>query len=141
LFEQLEEEPASHEQDELENTSDNPENDQKEALGSGKNTSRINKEPGLPGLAGQSYSIEEVIDRSITNEQGNSKGYFTINEWKTTLMCLPTQHPLHCDEDQAIQVLHALVQEGKIIEFEQGKYRPTTEGKSYLAAEELLKRL
>jgi len=86
------------------------------------NTSPTSTEPGLPGLGGQSYSIEQ-----ITSELVNGKDYFTVKEWQTKLMFLPVQHPYHCDENQAQQTLHALVEERRIEEFEEGKYRPTEE--------------
>ena len=68
--------------------------------------------------------FDEVIQKCMLDEQGNNQGYFTIDTWKTRLMCLPRQHPYYCDEDQAEQVLHALVDEGKLSEFEQGRYKP-----------------
>jgi hypothetical protein len=60
----------------------------------------------------------------LINAAVGDKGYFTLNDWKTTLLFLPIQHPLHCDEDQAEQTLHQLLQEGKIVEFESGRFKP-----------------
>lgn len=57
--------------------------------------------------------------------EGNDRGYFTWNKAKTALMCLPVQDPLHCDGYQADQTLQALKEEGKIIEFEPDKYKPS----------------
>jgi hypothetical protein len=54
----------------------------------------------------------------MQNNEGNNKGYFDINDWKTRLMSLPKQHPLHCDEDQAEQVLYGLLEDGKIQEID-----------------------
>jgi hypothetical protein len=65
----------------------------------------------------------------MKDDQGNNKGYFDVNDWKTRMMCLPIQHPLNCDENQAEQVLlYALLDEGKIEEIEgpgSGKFEPT----------------
>lgn len=68
--------------------------------------------------------FDEVIQKCMLEEQANNKGYFTKDEWKTRLMCLPRQDPLFCDEYQAEQTLQALVEEGKLTEIEQGKYKP-----------------
>jgi hypothetical protein len=43
------------------------------------------------------------------------------------LMFLPIQDPLHCNEDQSEESLEDLKEDGKIVEFEPGKYKPTTE--------------
>ena len=64
-------------------------------------------------------SIKEIIEKLI-----GDKDFFTKAEWMTALMFLPIQDPLHCDEDQAEQTLQALIEEGKLIEFEPGKYKP-----------------
>jgi hypothetical protein len=64
----------------------------------------------------------------MLDEQGNNKGYCTKNELKTTLMCLPVQHPLNCNELEADQTVQALEEEGKIIQFEPGKYRTKEDG-------------
>jgi hypothetical protein len=42
-------------------------------------------------------------------------------------MCLPSQHPLYCDEDQAEQILYTLLDEGKIRETElmTDRFEPT----------------
>ncbi len=56
-----------------------------------------------------------------------SKGCFDLREWQTELMFLPVQDPCHMDEIQAEQTLQALVEEGKIVEFEPGRYKPMTE--------------
>lgn len=54
----------------------------------------------------------------------DNKGYFTVKEWNTKLMFLAVQYRYHCDEDQAMQMLSALIKEGKIEEYKPGKYRP-----------------
>ena len=73
-------------------------------------------------------SISETIEKAMLDGKGNNKGYFSLNEWKTVLMCLPKQHPLYCDEDQAEQTLYQLLQEGKLEELESGKklFKPST---------------
>jgi hypothetical protein len=65
--------------------------------------------------------------RELTKKIMRDKGFFTKAEWMTVLMCLPKQDPLYCDEDQAEQMLQALIGDGMIEEeeFEPGKYRPT----------------
>jgi hypothetical protein len=55
---------------ESENTSKDVENGQKQAQHSIENTSPSGIEPGLPGLVGQSYSIEDIINRCM-----GDKGY------------------------------------------------------------------
>jgi hypothetical protein len=120
-----EEEPGSHEVDEDQKTSEQIENAQKGLSDNGENSASPGIETGLPGLVGQSYSIEEIIlNKAILDEQGKNKGYFTVEDWKTAVMCLPIQHPYHCDEDQAEQMLYALLEDGKIKEKELGKYCP-----------------
>jgi hypothetical protein len=75
----------------------------------------------------QTSSIYDVIQRAMTDRHGNNKGYFDVNDWKTAVMCLPSQHPLYCDEDQAEKILYALLDEGKIRETElmTDRFEPT----------------
>lgn len=40
-------------------------------------------------------------------------------------MTLPNQHHYHCNEYEAEQLLQGLIDDGMIIEFEPGKYKPT----------------
>lgn len=56
---------GSQEKNELKNTPNNPENDLKDPLDGGENSPPISTEPGLPGLVGQSYSIEESNNNNI----------------------------------------------------------------------------
>jgi hypothetical protein len=84
--------------------------------------SPISTEPGLPGLVGQSYSIEEIISKCIMDGQGNNKGYFTKDEWMVRLLLLPNER---WTEDQAEQTFYQLLQEGKLTEIEQGRFKPT----------------
>jgi hypothetical protein len=116
------EEEGCQEQTELKNIPDNPKKEEKEPLEGGENTSPISTELGLLGLVGQSYSIEEIISKCMLDEQGNNKGYFTIDDWLVRLLFLPNEK---WTEDQAEQTLHALLQDGKIRELEPGKYQPT----------------
>jgi DNA replicative helicase MCM subunit Mcm2 (Cdc46/Mcm family) len=68
--------------------------------------------------------IEQVIGKAMQDNQGRNKGYFDMKDWKTALMCLPIQDPYYCDEDQAEQMLYALLEEGKLQEIESGRYGP-----------------
>jgi hypothetical protein len=68
--------------------------------------------------------FSQLIEKCIVDEHGKNKGYFTKDEWKTRLMLLPRQHPLYCDEDQAEQTLYALLEEGKLTEIEQERFKP-----------------
>ena len=72
---------------------------------------------------GQVDAFMELIYKCMLDGDGNDKGYFTRSEWTVRLLLLPNEH---WTEDQAEQTLQALVEEGKIVEFEQGKYKPTT---------------
>lgn len=76
--------------------------------------------PG-PGLVGQSYSIEEIISKCMLDELGNNRGYFTLQDWKTTLMFRPSEH---WTEDQAEQTLYQLLEEGKVLKLGDDKYQP-----------------
>jgi hypothetical protein len=69
-------------------------------------------------------TLPEIIHNCMLDEKGNNQGYFTIDRWKTRLMLLPRQHPLHGDEDQAEQTLYALVEEGRVTEFEPRRFKP-----------------
>lgn len=86
---------------------------------------------GESGGSGSKYEnlggeiIQNIVNMAMSDGNGGSKGYFTWNEAKTVLMCLPVQDPLHCDENQADKTLQALKEEGKIIEFELDKYKPS----------------
>jgi hypothetical protein len=88
------------------------------------------KKGGGSGSSGSKYenlggeTIQNIVNMAMSDGNGGSKGYFTWNEAKTVLMCLPVQDPLHCDEYQADQTLQALKEEGKISELEPGKYAP-----------------
>jgi hypothetical protein len=87
-----------------------------------KDTPLISTEPGLPGLVGQSYSIEEIINKCMLDKEGNNKGYFTKDEWTVRHLLVPNEK---WTEDKAEQTLYALVQEGKLTEIEPGRFKPT----------------
>jgi hypothetical protein len=63
----------------------------------------------------------DTVNNCMSDEQGNNKGYFTIDQWKTRLMFLPNEY---WTEDQAEQTLQALIEEGEVTEIESGKYKP-----------------
>jgi hypothetical protein len=66
--------------------------------------------------------MEKVIQKCMRDEQGNKKGYFTANDFIYTLVMRPNEH---WSEDQAEQTLYALVEEGKLTEFEEARFKPT----------------
>jgi hypothetical protein len=101
-------------------------NKQEDISESHENSPPISTKPGLPGLVGQSYSIEEIINKCMQDEHGNNKGYLMENELKTRLMMLPVQDRLYCNEERAQQTWEALVQQGKLVEIEPGRYKPVT---------------
>jgi hypothetical protein len=75
-------------------------------------------------------AVRDAVQKTMRDSQGNSKGYFTLNDWKTILMTRPVQDALCCDEAQAEQTFQQLLQEGRIRETEEGepgsgKYEPT----------------
>jgi hypothetical protein len=89
-----------------------------------------NHENGLTGLTGLTkpmadYPIDTIIQKAMRDREkgdGSNKGYFTEDDWVFTCLMYPN---LHCSIDQSEQVLDQLLQEGKIEEFETGKYKPT----------------
>jgi hypothetical protein len=88
---------------------------------------RVGKMSDLEGVNnnddGYYESLSEIIQRLMIDEQGNNQGYFDIKKWKTRMMFLPNQH---WTEDEAEQTLYALIEEGRIEEFEPGRFKPTT---------------
>lgn len=113
----LEEKPTSHEEIKPENIPNEPENGQKEALDNNKNSDPIGIGPGQAGQVGQSYSIEEIVSRAM-----GDKGYLTKDDFIFTTQMAPN---LDWSEDDTEQTFYQLLQEGKLIEFEPGTYRPT----------------
>lgn len=65
-------------------------------------------------------TIEQILNKAMTGNQNNNKGYFTKNDWMFTCQMWPN---LHWTEDEAEQRLHALLGEGKIQEIESGSGR------------------
>jgi hypothetical protein len=114
--------PSSNKQSEREDTPTGAENDLKKAIETPQISARISTEPGLSGLVGQSYSIEEIVNRCMLDEHGNNQGYFTKSDFVFRCQLWPN---IHWTEDEAEQRLYALVQEGKLIEIEPGRYAPT----------------
>jgi hypothetical protein len=57
----------------------------------------------------------------MLDEHGNNKGYFTTNDFIYALVMRPNEG---WTEDQAEQKLYALVEEGKLTEFEEGRFKP-----------------
>ena len=96
------------------------ENTHGDVSGEVENTPLITPDPGLPGLVGQSYSIEEITSKCMLDEQGNNRGYFTLQNWKT-MMFRPNEH---WTEDQAEQTLYQLLEEGKVLKLGDDKYQP-----------------
>lgn len=67
---------------------------------------------------------DDVEWLKIAYKLTGDKGYFTLKEWQTRLMFLPVQDLCHMDEDKAMQTLYQLIEEGKVVEFEPGRYKP-----------------
>jgi hypothetical protein len=61
---------------------------------------------------------------TMIKEVMNGKDYFTMQEWQTKLMFLPVQDACHCNQDEAEQTLWQLLQEGKVQQVEEGRFRP-----------------
>jgi hypothetical protein len=68
--------------------------------------------------------VEIVMSKAMLDSQGsNNKGYLTKDDFVYTAIMEPNWH---FTEDQAEQVFYALIEEGKLIEIEQGKYELNT---------------
>jgi hypothetical protein len=117
------EESAKHGKNQVIDTTKNVENDKQTALDGGENTSSLITEPSLPILPSQSYSIEEIVSKCMLDAEGNNRGYFTKDDFIYALIMRPNEH---WTEDQAEQTLQALIEEGKVVEFEPGRFKPTT---------------
>jgi hypothetical protein len=65
----------------------------------------------------------QLVEKAMRDNQGNNKGYFTKDDFVYAAVMEPNWH---CTEDQAEQVFYALIEEGKMIEIEQGKYKLNT---------------
>lgn len=74
-------------------------------------------------------NVGELLQRCMLDEHGNNLGYFDAAGFKTRVMCLPVQHPMFCEENQAEQMLPALIDDGKIVEIEpvgSGRFKPAS---------------
>jgi hypothetical protein len=119
-----EEEPENHDEDELLGMLNNLENEQEDPLESGENTPHTTTEPSLVGLPLQSYSIEEIIYKAMLEPQGTTnRGYFTHLDLTFWLMMLPNEH---WTEDSTKELIDKWLQDGKLVEIQPGKYKPTT---------------
>jgi hypothetical protein len=112
-----EEKQPSQQETELKDTPENPKTEVKTPEKDSEYTSRTPVEPGQPGQPGQSYSIEECINRAT-----RGKDFFTQDDWVFTCLLWPN---LQMTVNGAEQTFHQLLLEGKIVELEPGKYRPT----------------
>jgi replicative DNA helicase Mcm len=73
---------------------------------------------------GLTRDLSQVIEKCILDEHVNNKGYFTKDDFVYALIMRPKQEGW--TEDQAEQTLLALVEEGKVVEVEPGKYKART---------------
>jgi replicative DNA helicase Mcm len=72
-------------------------------------------------------NVGELLQKCMKDEFGNNLDYFDTAGFKTKLICLPVQHPMFCEENQAEQMLQALIDDGKIVEIGKsgsGKFQP-----------------
>jgi hypothetical protein len=65
--------------------------------------------------------VDGLIDELIKAAMGD-RGYCSKDDFVFATQIAPN---LHWSEDDAEQTFQALIEEGKIIEFQPGKYRPT----------------
>jgi hypothetical protein len=72
---------------------------------------------------GQAKQRVELVQKAMQDTQGNNKEYLTKEEY---IYCSVMEPNYHCTEDQAEQVFYALIEEGKIVEIELGKYKLNT---------------
>jgi hypothetical protein len=63
----------------------------------------------------------QVLERSMLDQYGNNKGYFTFHQLATRAMLLPN---LHVNEDDARDFIEQGLREGKLIEIQPEKYKP-----------------
>ena len=68
--------------------------------------------------------MEKVIPNAMRDNQGNTKDYFTTDDFIYATQMLPNEH---WTDNEAEQTLYALLEEGKIREIEgkPGMYEPT----------------
>jgi hypothetical protein len=72
---------------------------------------------------GQSYSIEELISKSM-----GDKDYFTEYDLEFDLNMLSVQDKKIHDNKSAKEIIEELLERGKIVEIEPGKYKPVDSG-------------
>ncbi|HEX6281561.1 MAG TPA: hypothetical protein VFZ67_04985, partial [Nitrososphaera sp.] len=71
----------------------------------------------------QSYSIEEITHKAMLEPQGTTnRGYFTHLDLAFWLMTLPNEH---WTEDSTKELINKWLQDGKLVEIQPGKYKPT----------------
>jgi hypothetical protein len=68
--------------------------------------------------------LKDIMRKAMLDGQGNNKGYFTKDDFVYTAIMEPNWH---CTEDQAEQTFLCSIEEGKLIEIEPGKYKPTSQ--------------
>jgi hypothetical protein len=76
----------------------------------------VNKES-----TGMELTINQAIQRAMQDNQGNNKGYFTLDDLVFVMQMLPNER---WTDNEIEQTLHALLQEGKVQEMEPGKFKP-----------------
>jgi DNA replicative helicase MCM subunit Mcm2 (Cdc46/Mcm family) len=66
--------------------------------------------------------ISRIIEKAMLDKEGNNKGYCTEQDfvWRTQM-----EPNLHWTEAEAEQTFYALEEEGKLVEFEEGRFKPT----------------
>jgi hypothetical protein len=85
-------------------------------------TNLISAEPGLLGLASQSNSVEEsILNKAIVAKKEPTEAIAV----EMTLSLGQREPNLHWSETKTEQTFDALIEEGKLEEFESTKYQPT----------------
>jgi hypothetical protein len=92
----------------------------------GQNRAQNGSAVGIVGNVGKLSNTggnitQEIIQKAMSDGQGNSKGFFTKDDFVFPARMWPN---LGWTEDQAEQEFDQLLQAAKIVEFEAGKYRP-----------------
>lgn len=81
--------------------------------------------PSLSQESTTSKELHEIVQSLTYDEHGNNLGYFDKGKWVLKFILEPRQSRYHCSEDQAEQMLQALIEDGMIEEFKPRRYRPT----------------
>ncbi len=118
------EKPDTHEGDQSGNMANQTKNEEKEPFDVMKNSDRISTEPGLPGLVGQTLTIEETIlyKAMRDGDRGTNKGYCRRDDFIFPSVMEPN---LHWTEDKAEEAFNEMIRDGRLEEFEPDRYRPT----------------